>query len=216
LTTRPSKSLGEQITDQPPWLVLVLAHKLGRPTRLLFKIQDATLATTKLSKIKKEPCPVGHRSPLPVDRGGTQPPIRSLPLGGSQPGHVEFGHRPLPSTTLTACHTFSPHAPAQNSFRSETANLTDSIRSVKRKPKMVPAIFCEAGASVSARRHLGFSHGEIDSFTTTRACHPRAGNQVSSKCGRPGRPLVSARCARHRRRMPWPAIPFVDLDCTEA
>ena len=82
-----AKSLGEQIRDQSP---AALADD-WRSTRLLFKIQDATLATTKLSKIIQRPPPTGKPS---RSVGGQRPNSTSV---NSASGHAIWSRRPLQS-----------------------------------------------------------------------------------------------------------------------
>ena len=85
-----AKSLGEQIRDQSP--VQTLDGSCGRSTRLLFKIQDATLATTKLSKT--------WCNRLPRRQARLRYPANSIDFRSSgqrltsKTARAEVGHRP--------------------------------------------------------------------------------------------------------------------------
>jgi hypothetical protein len=58
-----AKSLGEQISDQSARSALARKKQVIDPA-FVQNIQDATLATTKLSKIGRRPPPTGKLTPL--------------------------------------------------------------------------------------------------------------------------------------------------------
>jgi len=102
---------------------LAKAGDYGRSTRKLLKIQDATLATTKLSKINGSPLSCERQSPASV--GGQRPDSSHLREHGLWPRFAVLTHH-----SSSSCD--GPFlSPLWFCSRAETGNLTRSSRSVK-------------------------------------------------------------------------------------